>query len=58
MLLSLKIIRSGRDGPVRSTPAKLPHTLPLIDGGGLAGRLHLVPQSVQVGVFGRSLAAS
>ena len=29
--------------------------IPLIDGGDLAGR---VPQSVQVGVFGRSLAAS
>ena len=37
---------------------ELARTLPLIDGGGLAGRLHLVPQSVQVGVFGRSLAAS
>ena len=46
----------GRDGPVRHTPTKLARTLPLIDGGGLAGRQHLVPQSVQVGVFGRSQA--
>ena len=68
MLLSLRSLlltqnqpkrnRLSTNGPVRYTPAILARTLQLINGGGLVGRLRLVLWSVQVGVFGRSLAAS